>query len=78
MNILLKNQSVKHYELWKDFEAIDVAKIVLTEEEYIGALKFNVLKYQLRLGKKDSVEKEIQKIKDYQSELNKILGENKC
>ena len=64
-----KNQKSKHYELWEDFEAIDVIKLVLTEEEYRGFLKGNILKYQLRLGKKDEVSKEIEKIEDYKREL---------
>ena len=64
-----KNPNSKHYELWEDFEAIDVIKLVLTEEEYRGFLKGNILKYQLRLGKKDEVSKEIEKIEDYKSEL---------
>ena len=64
-----KNQKSKHYELWEDFEAIDVIKLVLTDEEYKGFLKGNILKYQLRLGKKDEVSKEIEKIEDYKREL---------
>lgn len=69
-----KNPNSKHYELWNDFEAIDVIKTILNEDEYIGFLKGNILKYQLRLGKKDNVEKEMEKIRDYQNELNMILG----
>ncbi len=64
-----KNPNSKHYELWEDFEAIDVIKLVLTEEEYRGFLKGNILKYRLRVGKKDDVSKEIEKIKDYEREL---------
>ena len=64
-----KNPNSKHYELWENFEAIDVIKLVLTDEEYKGFLKGNILKYQLRLGKKDDVSKEIEKIKDYEREL---------
>ena len=64
-----KNQKSKHYELWEGFEAIDVIKLVLTDEEYKGFLKGNILKYQLRLGKKDDVSKEIEKIEDYKREL---------
>ena len=67
----LKNPNSKYYELWENFEAIDVIKLALTDEEYKGFLKGNILKYQLRLGKKDDVSKEIEKIKDYQRELNK-------
>ena len=72
----VKNINVTHYDLWNGFEAIDVMKSVLTPEEYLGYLKGNCLKYQLRLGKKDDVSKEIQKIKDYTRELNSLL-ENK-
>lgn len=70
-----KNEKSKHYEIWKDFEAIDVLKNCLTRAEFIGFLKGNILKYQLRLGKKDDVSKEIEKIKDYQNELNYISKE---
>lgn len=75
-NISCKNEKSKHYELWSDFEAIDVLKNCLNLEEYVGFLKGNILKYQLRLGKKDDVSKEIEKIKDYQNELNFILKES--
>ncbi len=71
---LVKNENSKHYELWHEYETIDTIKTVLTPDEYIGFLKGNILKYQLRLGKKDNVEKEVIKIKDYQRELNSILG----
>jgi len=69
----VKNEKSTHYEIWKDFEAIDVIKELLTHEEYIGFLKGNILKYQLRLGKKDSVEADMEKISDYKRELNSIL-----
>lgn len=74
-NISCKNEKSKHYEIWKDFEAIDVLKNCLNLEEYVGFLKGNILKYQLRLGKKDDVSKEIEKIKDYKNELDFILKE---
>ncbi len=70
-----KNPNSKHYELWNDFESIDAIKKVLTADEYLGFLKGNILKYQLRLGKKDDVSNEKEKIEDYQRELNSILGE---
>ena len=66
-----KNPNSKHYELWENFEDINVTKLTLTDEEYKGFLKGNILKYRLRVGKKDDVLKEIEKIKDYQRELNK-------
>ena len=34
-------------------EVIDIAHEALTEEEFTGAMKFNIIKYTLRVGKKD-------------------------
>jgi len=73
MDNKVKNEKSTHYEIWKDFEAIDIIQQLLTHEEYIGFLKGNILKYQLRLGKKDSVEADMEKISDYKRELNSIL-----
>lgn len=61
----VKNPASSHYEIYPGVEAIDVIKKMLTPEEYNGFLKGNILKYQLRLGKKDNIEKELEKIKDY-------------
>lgn len=74
-NNKLKNTKASHYNLWLDTDSIDIIKANLTQEEYIGALKFNILKYQLRLGKKDCIESDMEKIEDYKRELNSILGE---
>ena len=76
-----KNPNSKHYELWENFEAIDVIKLALTDEEYKGFLKGNILKYRLRAGKKnienDNIIKDINKSIDYQNELNMILTGDK-
>ena len=70
-----KNPNSKHYELWENFEAIDVIKLALTDEEYKGFLKGNILKYRLRAGKKnienDNIIKDINKSIDYERELSK-------
>ena len=73
-NNKLKNTKATHYNLWLDTDSIDIIKANLTKEEYVGALKFNILKYQLRLGKKDCIESDMEKIEDYKRELNSILG----
>lgn len=65
----VKNPKSKHYELWEDYETIDAIKHLLTEEEYRGFLKGNMLKYRLRAGKKDNVESDIEKAMDYEREL---------
>ena len=69
----VKNKNVKHYEIYPNVEAIDIMKKMLTKKEYIGYLKGNILKYQLRLGKKDDVTKELIKIEDYTNELQELL-----
>lgn len=42
-----------HYMLANGIEVIDVIKGLLTEEQYLGWLLGNALKYQFRAGKKD-------------------------
>lgn len=69
----IRDKKSKYYEIFLDTEAIDIIKLTLSEEEYIGFLKGNILKYQLRLGKKDNVEREIEKISNYTKEVNPLL-----
>jgi hypothetical protein len=63
----------KHHLIWGDTQSIELIQDFLSTEEYIGFLKGQILKYQLRLGKKDSVEKELRKIEDYRNELDSLL-----
>jgi hypothetical protein len=70
----VKNSNATHYELWKDFEAIDIIKDVLTEEEYKGYLKGNILKYRLRTGFKGDASKDVEKSKDYKRELDSLIS----
>ena len=42
----------KHYNL-RPIQPIEVAQMVLTKEEFIGAMKFNILKYTQRAGSKE-------------------------
>ena len=48
-----------HYQVLPDLEAIDIIKKILTEEEFLGYLKGNFLKYRLRAGEKDDLEQDI-------------------
>ena len=66
-----------HYKLWNDNnDGLVVLKAVLTPEQYKGFLIGNILKYQLRLGKKpnEPVEKDMAKIKFLQEELDSYLN----
>ncbi len=69
----IRDPKSKHYELYKNVEAVDVIQAVLTTEEFLGFLKGNALKYQLRLGKKDSTDRELEKIGFYKKEIEKII-----
>ena len=61
----------RHYQLGGGLEAIDVIRASLTDEEYRGYLKGNVLKYRLRAGAKGDAEKCIAKADWYKKELDK-------
>lgn len=51
-------------------EAIDVIRASLTDEEFVGFVKGNVLKYRLRAGKKtDDPTEDIRKAETYESML---------
>lgn len=54
-------------EPWK------LAEVLLTKEEYIGALKFGVLKYAMRDGKKHDSD-DAGKAKHYWKKLQEVLG----
>ena len=59
----------KHYMLFPDMEAIDVIEKALTQREFLGYLKGNILKYKLRAGKKNDAEEDLRKSESYQGEL---------
>lgn len=68
-----------HYKLWSGMEEFELHKSLLTKEEYIGFLKGNILKYQMRMSRKPgvSIEQDIKKRDFYSSELNKFISQTK-
>ena len=63
----------RHYELGNTgVEAIDVIKASLTREEFIGYLRGNILKYQLRSNKKNGIE-DLKKADIYSGWLVEVL-----
>ena len=50
-------------------EPILVMQKMFTHEEFVGFLKGNILKYRLRLGYKDDIQKEMDKIQRYEQWL---------
>lgn len=61
--------SPNHYRLFPDAEVIDIIESYLTEEEFIGYMKGNTLKYRLRAGNKDDAMKDIAKADWYRDEI---------
>lgn len=71
-----KKESKKdYYEVWPGVQALDVIASLLEKEEFIGFLKGNILKYQLRKGNKpgEPLEKDQEKLNTYKQILNDIL-----
>lgn len=64
----------EHYKK-KDFEAIDIIKSVLTEEQFVGYLLGNSLKYLLRVNDKDTPLMNIGKAEWYSARAEKELSE---
>ena len=61
----------KHY-LESVVEPIKVMDKLFTKEELKGFIKGNILKYRLRMGHKDDIQKELDKIRVYEQWLVKL------
>ena len=61
----------KHY-LEAVVEPIKVMEKMFTKEELKGFIKGNILKYRLRMGHKDDIQKEMDKIRVYEQWLTKL------
>ena len=61
----------KHY-LESVVEPIKVMEKLFTKEELKGFVKGNILKYRLRMGHKDDIQKEMDKIRVYEQWLAKL------
>lgn len=67
--VVVKN---KHYV--SDHQPIETMQANMTNEEFIGFLKGNIIKYACRCGKKDEPLKEAEKIKQYAEWLCIVLS----
>ena len=65
-------KSSTHYQVGA-VQPIEYCQMVLTPEEFIGAMKFNVIKYVSRMGHKDAPVKEAAKIEQYAKWLRMAL-----
>ena len=55
----------KHYEVFPGVDAIEIMARSATVAEWRGFCKLTVLKYRLRVGKKDDVVQELSKADEY-------------
>ena len=68
--------SPKHY-IQGSVECIDAIQAALTEEQFIGFLRGNVIKYHWRLGNKDIPLQEVEKGLWYANKLKEVLQNGK-
>jgi hypothetical protein len=59
------SQKQERYQDSKGEDLIDQAARTYSPEEFRGAMRFNIDKYNRRMGKKDDLVKEIEKMRDY-------------
>ena len=59
------SQKQPRYQDTKGEDWIDEAARTFTAEEFRGAMRFSIGKYNRRMGKKDELIKEIEKMRDY-------------
>lgn len=65
------NSVPTHYKA--DIDVIEFCRQHFTDEEFKGAMKFNLIKYPTRLGRKDDMVKELDKIIDYAQRYKEVL-----
>jgi len=68
-----KAQSHYHAEV----EPIEIMQMYMSAEEMQGYIKGNLIKYLLRMGKKDAIEKEVDKVYQYSQWLRDVVREKK-
>lgn len=74
-------KKAEHFEDYKNIPAhysgqtdvIEFTRQQFTKDEWIASMKFNIIKYATRLGRKDALDKELDKIIDYAQRLKEGL-----
>ncbi|WP_260845963.1 DUF3310 domain-containing protein [Staphylococcus pettenkoferi] len=62
-----------HYKGADGIDVIEFCRQQFTYEELVGALKFNIIKYATRLGRKENDLEDLNKIGVYQRRLSEVL-----
>lgn len=73
-NLIKEVHDPDHYTVG-GYEAIDVMRAKLTRQEFIGALKFNILKYTMRANYKGHHDQDMRKAAWYATKLVEVLDE---
>jgi len=63
----LKNPDSKHYQMVDGVEAIERLEQMYSTEELLAWAKLSAMKYRLRIGRKDDVQKETTKILGFEA-----------
>jgi len=63
----LLNEQSKHYSMFDGVEAIARMEQMFSIEDLMAWSKLNAMKYRLRIGNKDEVNKEAKKIATYEA-----------
>jgi hypothetical protein len=67
----------QHYQSKDGLECIDVIQAQLSDEEFVGYLRGNAIKYQWRMMKKhDRPQRDAGKLQWYVNRLMEVLGAN--
>lgn len=75
-------KKAEHFEDYKNIpehysgqtDVIEFTRQQFTKDEWIASMKFNIIKYATRLGRKDALDKELDKIIDYAQRLKEGLA----
>lgn len=73
-NISNANKNYDEHYNTSNHQSIEVMQANMTHEEFIGHLKGNIIKYALRMGRKDDVKKEAAKIRRYAQWLEQAVN----
>ncbi|WP_204206041.1 DUF3310 domain-containing protein [Mammaliicoccus sciuri] len=68
---IMNNDVPTYYKA--DIDVIEFCRQHFTDEEFKGAMKFNLIKYPTRLGRKGEMVKELDKIIDYAQRYKEVL-----
>lgn len=64
-----------HYQGADGIDVIEFCRQQFTNEELVGALKFNIIKYATRIGRKNQDVEDVEKIGVYQRRLSEVLAD---